>query len=165
MLRLDQLFELISGSGTESIALPEVGTDDPVQIQYTSGTTGFPKGVMLRHGGVVNNARLWVDRVQIPDGAGILASIPLFHTAGCVMCVLGALDRRAKLVLMPTFEPGLYLMLIELEQLWFAGGIQTMLIASTPFRAVRRRTSPRPRERSVRRRCVRGVAARGPGRR
>lgn len=131
VLRLDQLAESISGSGSDSsIALPEVGADDPVQIQYTSGTTGFPKGVVLRHGGVVNNARLWVDRVQIPDGAGMLAPNPLFHTAGCVMCVLGALDRRAKLVLMPTFEPGLYLELIELEQLWFAGGVPTMLITA-----------------------------------
>ena len=68
--------------------------DDPVQIQYTSGTTGFPKGAVLRHRSVVNNARLWADRVQIPDGAVWLSPMPLFHTGGCVMGVLGALDRR-----------------------------------------------------------------------
>ena len=75
---------------------------------------------MLRHGGIVNNARLWVDRVEIPDGAGWLLPMPLFHTGGCVMGVLGALDRRATLVLMPMFEPGLFLELIELERVWFA---------------------------------------------
>jgi fatty-acyl-CoA synthase len=128
ILRLDLLDELTAA--TPNVTLPTVDADDPAQIQYTSGTTGFPKGVILRHGGIVNNARLWVDRVEIPDGAGMLIPMPLFHTAGCVMGVLGALDRRAKLVLMPMFEPGLFLELIELEEPWYAGGVPTMLIAA-----------------------------------
>ena len=103
--------------------------NDPAQIQYTSGTTGFPKGVLLRHGSIVNNARLWIDRVEIPDGAGWLLPLPLFHTGGCVLGVLGALDRRATLVLMPMFEPGLFLELAELERVWFANTVPTMLIA------------------------------------
>ena len=85
---------------------------------------------MLRHGSIVNNARLWADRVEIPDGAGWLLPMPLFHTGGCVLGVLGALDRRATLVLMPMFEPGLFLELIELERLWFADTVPTMLIAA-----------------------------------
>ena len=76
---------------------------------------------MLRHSAIVNNARLWVDRVGIPDGAGWLLADPLFHTAGCVMGVLGALDRRARLVLMPLFDPGGFLELIEQERPWFRG--------------------------------------------
>lgn len=128
VFRLDQLSELTAGA--PDVTLPTVEPDDPAQIQYTSGTTGFPKGVMLRHGAIVNNARLWVDRVEIPDGVGMLLSMPLFHTAGCVMAVLGSLDRRAKTVLMPMFEPGLFLELIELEQPWFVGGVPTMLIAA-----------------------------------
>ncbi len=127
VLRLDLLAELMAEA--PDVALPEVGADDPVQIQYTSGTTGFPKGAMLRHGGVVNNARLWADRVEIPDGAGWLMPMPLFHTGGCVMGVLGALDRRATLVLMPMFDPSLFLELIELERPWFAAAVPTMLIA------------------------------------
>jgi fatty-acyl-CoA synthase len=128
VFRLDQLDELTTGA--PAVALPTVHADDPAQIQYTSGTTGFPKGVMLRHGSIVNNARLWVDRVGIPDGVGMLLPMPLFHTAGCVMGVLGALDRRASLVLMPLFDPGVFLELIELERPWYAGGVPTMLIAA-----------------------------------
>jgi acyl-CoA synthetase (AMP-forming)/AMP-acid ligase II len=128
VFRLDQLDELTAG--THDVTLPTVDADSPAQIQYTSGTTGFPKGVMLRHSGLVNNARLWVDRVEIPDGVGMLQPMPLFHTAGCVMAVLGALDRRARLVLMPMFEPGVFLELIERERPWFAAGVPTMLIAA-----------------------------------
>jgi fatty-acyl-CoA synthase len=128
VFRLDQLDQLTAG--VHEVTLPTVDANDAAQIQYTSGTTGFPKGVMLRHGAIVNNARLWVDRVGIPDGVGMLVPMPLFHTAGCVLGVLGALDRRAKLVLMPLFDPGLYLELIELERLWWAGGVPTMLIAA-----------------------------------
>ena len=94
VLRLDQLVEHLAAADGD-VELPVVHADDPVQIQYTSGTTGFPKGAVLRHGSVINNARLWADRVQIPDGAVWLSPMPLFHTGGCVMGVLGALDRRA----------------------------------------------------------------------
>ena len=128
VLRLDQLVDLVGIDGRD-VRLPAVGPDDPAQIQYTSGTTGLPKGAVLRHGSIVNNARLWADRVEIPDGAGWLLPLPLFHTGGCVLGVLGALDRRAMLVLMPMFEPGLFLELIELERPWFANTVPTMLIA------------------------------------
>jgi fatty-acyl-CoA synthase len=128
VFRLDHLDDLTAAG--HDVTLPTVQPDDPAQIQYTSGTTGFPKGVMLRHGSIVNNARLWADRVEVPDGAGMLVPNPLFHTAGCVMGVLGALDRCAKLVLMPIFEPGCFLELIERERPWYAGGVPTMLIAA-----------------------------------
>ena len=130
VLRLDQLDELIDGTDGREVTLPTVAADDPAQIQYTSGTTGRPKGAVLRHGSIINNARLWADRIEIPDGAGWLLPLPLFHTGGCVVGVLGALARRATLVLLPMFEPGLFLELIELERLWFANTVPTMLIAA-----------------------------------
>ena len=137
VFRLDLLDELTAGSAGRHAA--GVSPDDPAQIQYTSGTTGFPKGVVLRHGSIVNNARLWVDRVESPDGVGMLQPIPFFHTSGCVMGILGALDRRAKLVLMPMFEPGLFLELVELERTWYAGAVPTMLVAAMGHPDVSRR--------------------------
>ncbi len=131
ILRLDQLGGLApAGDPPPDDALPEVAPDAAAQIQYTSGTTGFPKGAVLHHAGVVNNAMLWADRVGIPDGAVWLAPNPLFHTGGCVLGVLGALARRATLVLMPMFDPGLFLELIEREHVWFAPAVPTMLIAA-----------------------------------
>ncbi len=93
--------------------LPKVRSTDPVMIQYTSGTTGFPKGALLHHRGLVNNGAHTADRAGIPDGAVQVTTMPLFHTGGCVCCVLGALARRATQVLVEAFEPGLVLELMD----------------------------------------------------
>src|SRR6478736_8801641 len=66
VMRLDLLEELMADDGERDVTLPTVDAIDPAQIQYTSGTTGFPKGAVLRHGSIVNYARLWADRVEIP---------------------------------------------------------------------------------------------------
>ncbi|HEX9259026.1 MAG TPA: AMP-binding protein [Acidimicrobiales bacterium] len=134
VVRLDRLADLLAeaeaGGPASGVELPEVGPGDPVQIQYTSGTTGFPKGAVLRHASVVNNAALWADRVGIPEGVAWLSPMPLFHTGGCVLGVLGAVARRATLVLMPGFDPALMLELVETERTWFTAGVPTMLIAA-----------------------------------
>jgi fatty-acyl-CoA synthase len=129
VLRLDRLSEL-AADVDRSRKLPVVDPSTPAQIQYTSGTTGFPKGATLTHASVLNNALQWSTWVEIPEGASWLSPMPLFHTGGCVMGVLGALNRRATLVLMPLFEPGAFLQLIEEERADFAAGVPTMLIAA-----------------------------------
>jgi len=133
VLRLDHLPELLAeadaGGPAADIHLPTVTGEDIVQIQYTSGTTGFPKGAMLRHAGVVNNATCWAHRLAVPDGEPWLSPMPLFHTGGCVLAALGALSRRSPLVLMPGFEPGLLVDLVETERPWFLAAVPTMLLA------------------------------------
>jgi len=109
-------------------ALPVVSPDAPAQIQYTSGTTGFPKGAVLHHRGVVNNARLYTARLGLGPGSVQLSAMPLFHTAGCVMSVLGAAVTRGTLILPPYFDPGLMLELIAAERAEMLLGAPTMFI-------------------------------------
>ncbi len=113
----------------EGIELPTVTPDDPVQIQYTSGTTGFPKGAYLHHRGITNNARHFAERLNMRPGGGYVNPMPLFHTGGCVLAVLGAVQSRATLVQMQMFEPGLMLELIETYNGTHLLGVPTMLIA------------------------------------
>ena len=109
-------------------ALPVVSPDAAAQIQYTSGTTGFPKGAVLHHRGVVNNARLYTARLGIGRGSVFLSAMPLFHTAGCVMSVLGAAVTRGTLILPPYFDPGLMLELVAAERPGILLGAPTMFI-------------------------------------
>jgi fatty-acyl-CoA synthase len=109
-------------------ALPPVSPDAPAQIQFTSGTTGFPKGAVLHHRGIVNNARLYTTRMGLAPGNVFLSAMPLFHTAGCVMSVLGAVVTRGTLILPPYFDPGLMLELIAAERPEILLGAPTMLI-------------------------------------
>ena len=106
--------------------LPEVGTNDPAQIQYTSGTTGFPKGVVLSHRNLANNARLFAEAVGIRPGERALGLTPLFHTIGCSMGVLGALQVGGAFVPLLAFDPAAALDLIEREKLAWTIGVPTM---------------------------------------
>jgi fatty-acyl-CoA synthase len=134
---LPALREVVSFAGWEEFCaegapdqvLPEVTPDAPAQIQYTSGTTGFPKGAVLHHRGIVNNARLYTARLGVGPGSVQLSAMPLFHTAGCVMSVLGAVVTRGTLILPPYFDPGLMLDLIAAERPDGLLGVPTMLIS------------------------------------
>jgi len=113
----------------QPITLPEVTPDDPAQIQYTSGTTGKPKGALLRHRGITNNGRFFAQRLEVGPAETWLNAMPLFHTGGCVLGVLGSVQSQATQVLVPGFEPRLVLDLIEAEHIMTMGLVPTMLIA------------------------------------
>ncbi|MGW3036424.1 AMP-binding protein [Streptomyces sp. NPDC001178] len=116
--------------GSTDRALPEVDASSPAQIQYTSGTTGIPKGVLLHHRGITNNARLaYVRTFGLQPGEAALNPMPLFHTAGCVLATLASIISLGTHVLPPHFEPGLMLELAESERCVMLGGVPTMLIA------------------------------------
>ncbi|NNC10913.1 AMP-binding protein [Planctomonas sp. JC2975] len=96
-----------------SVPRPEV--DDLALIQYTSGTTGTPKGVMLSHGNLVANAaqaRAWVPAV--PRGTSVVyAVLPLFHAYGLTLCLTFAMSMGARLVLFPNFDPDMVLQVMK----------------------------------------------------
>jgi fatty-acyl-CoA synthase len=117
------------GSGSATERLPDVGPDDEAQIQYTSGTTGVPKGAVLRHRGITNSARFCAQILQAEPGEVWVNPMPLFHTAGCVLLTLGPVQGLFTQVLVPGFEPGLVLNLIESERSALIGGVPTMLLA------------------------------------
>lgn len=117
-------------SGSPGQAFPEVGPGDAAQIQYTSGTTGLPKGAVLHHRGITNNARLsYVRTFDLQPGEVCVNAMPLFHTAGCVLATLSSVASLGTQVLMPYFEPALYLQLIASERSASFGGVPTMLLA------------------------------------
>lgn len=116
-------------SGSPDQGLPIVSPDAAAQIQYTSGTTGFPKGALLHHRGIVNNARFCAQRLGVTPGEVWLNPMPLFHTAGCVLGVLGAVQSLATQIPVVAFEPGLVLELIERERVAVSCAVPTMLIA------------------------------------
>lgn len=126
---LDDFSEFVA-SGPASIELPEVLPGDPAQIQYTSGTTGFPKGALLHHRGITNNARLTLERVGMKTGGVYVNPMPLFHTGGCVLGVLGAVQRQSAIVQMESFDAGLMLELIETYRGTHMLAVPTMLIAA-----------------------------------
>ncbi|GGS27276.1 AMP-binding protein [Streptomyces humidus] len=90
--------------------------DAPVMLQYTSGTTGLPKGVLLRHRSLVNVAKLTVERAETEPGAVQVNPLPMFHTAGCVVATLGSLWLGGCMLLVEHFRPAPVLELMEKEQ-------------------------------------------------
>lgn len=129
IIRFDQWEEfLVSATGFPG-ELAEPAPSDPVMIQYTSGTTGVPKGALLHHRGLANNGAHSADRAGVSDGAVFIAVAPLFHTAGCVCTVLAAVSKRATVVLLESFDPGLALELFGAYQGSVMVGVPTMLVA------------------------------------
>ena len=115
--------------GSADTQLPATTPTDACMIQYTSGTTGFPKGALLHHRGLVNNGAHTLDRMGAEEGCVYMGNMPLFHTAGCVLAVLGCLSRSGTLVLIEQFEPRLMLELMESYGATALLGVPTMLIA------------------------------------
>jgi fatty-acyl-CoA synthase len=108
--------------------LPQVAPADPALLLYTSGTTGSPKGALLRHRGITNNGRLLAQRLGAEDGQTWINFLPLFNVGGSVISGLAAPAHRATEVLV-NFDPGLVLHLIETERVNMMVGPPTMFIA------------------------------------
>jgi fatty-acyl-CoA synthase len=125
-----------SGSGRP---LPDVDPGAPAQILYTSGTTGRPKAAVLSHRGLTNNARLAATALGMRAGEAAVNPMPLFHVAGCGLLTLGLAQAAGIHVLMPHFDPGLGLELIEAYCSALICGVPTMLTAFLDHPSLTRR--------------------------
>jgi len=95
---------------------PQPGTDDLAIIQYTSGTTGTPKGAALTHRNLLANAaqsQAWVPSIQRGKGCVVYAVLPMFHAYGLTLCLTFAMSMGARLVLFPKFDPDLVLDVVK----------------------------------------------------
>ena len=115
--------------GSRPIALPDVAPGDAAMIQYTSGTTGFPKGAVLSHRGLVNNARFYAGRCGATSTTTWVNIMPMFHTAGCGMVTLGCLQARCRMVLISLFDPNVVLDQLEASGADIILGVPTMVVA------------------------------------
>ncbi|MFE5256667.1 linear/branched/unsaturated fatty acid:CoA ligase LbuL [Streptomyces coelicoflavus] len=108
----------------------ELSCDDPVNIQYTSGTTGFPKGATLSHHNILNNG-YWVGRtVGYTEQDRVCLPVPFYHCFGMVMGNLGATSHGACIVIpAPSFEPVATLEAVQRERCTSLYGVPTMFIA------------------------------------
>jgi fatty-acyl-CoA synthase len=106
-----------------------VGVDDVINMQYTSGTTGFPKGVMLSSRNIVNNAEAMGRVLGYTPDDRLCLCVPLFHCFGCVIGVLGAYTHGAALCPLESFDPGRVLATIERERCTAVYGVPTMFLA------------------------------------
>ena len=131
-------WDLFCASGTAG-RLPAVDPGGPAQILYTSGTTGRPKAAVLTHRGLTNNARLAAESIGMRAGEAVADPMPLFHVAGCGLLTLGLVQSTGTHVLMPHFDPGLALELIETYRSVCIGGVPTMVAALLGHRDLTRR--------------------------
>jgi len=97
------------------IAAAPTDPDAPVMLQYTSGTTGNPKGVLLRHRSLINVAKLTMEFVDVEPGSVAVIPLPMFHTAACVIGTLGPLWIGGTEVLIEQFAPAVVLETIRRE--------------------------------------------------
>ncbi len=107
----------------------EVKPGDPAQLQYTSGTTGFPKGALLTHHSILNNGAVVAHRLGTGPETRFCTAMPLFHTGGCVLGVLSALYGACALMPLLAFDPVKALDTLANERCSRFGGVPTMLIA------------------------------------
>ncbi|BDX31302.1 AMP-binding protein [Mycobacterium antarcticum] len=104
--------------------------DDPINIQYTSGTTGFPKGATLSHRNILNNGFFVTDLINLGPDDRLCIPVPFYHCFGMVMGNLGCVTHAATMVIpAPGFDPGFTLAAIETERCTGVYGVPTMFIA------------------------------------
>ncbi|MFI5537840.1 AMP-binding protein [Nocardia sp. NPDC051900] len=126
-------WEALSGTEIDTARLVELGArlsaDDPINIQYTSGTTGFPKGATLSHHNILNNGYFVGELCGYTEQDRICVPVPFYHCFGMVMGNLASTSHGAVIVIpSPSFEPRAALAAVEAERCTSLYGVPTMFI-------------------------------------
>ncbi|MGV8841892.1 MAG: AMP-binding protein [Pseudomonas sp.] len=132
MLRWEGLLDMAQAVGPEQ--LRQCGEllqfDEPINIQYTSGTTGFPKGATLSHYNILNNGYMVGESMQLTEHDRLVIPVPLYHCFGMVMGNLGCLTHGSTMIYpSAAFEPLATLQAVAEEQATGLYGVPTMFIA------------------------------------
>ena len=106
-----------------------VDKNDVCNMQYTSGTTGFPKGVMLTHYNVVNNGKYIGDHMDLSTADRMMIQVPMFHCFGMVLSMTASMTHGATMCPLPYFSPKSALACINQEKITTFNGVPTMFIA------------------------------------
>ncbi len=106
-----------------------INCHDVVNMQYTSGTTGFPKGVMLTHHNILNNGYAAGECMNFTSSERLLVCVPLFHCFGCVLALCAVITHGSTMVMVENFDPLMVLASVEKEKCTALHGVPTMFIA------------------------------------
>ncbi len=124
---------LLLGKNVEDTTLlkakSQVSCHDVVNMQYTSGTTGFPKGVMLSHHNIANNGLLTGEHMKFTQNDKLCVCVPLFHCFGVVLATMNCLTHGCTQVMVEKFDPLIVLASIHKERCTALYGVPTMFIA------------------------------------
>jgi len=131
MLNFAQIVEMGKEVSDAELAAVEATLDrhDTINMQYTSGTTGFPKGVMLTHHNLVNNGFAIGECMKFTEKDRLCIPVPFFHCFGCVLGVMASVTHGSTMVPVEVFDPLKVLQTIEKERCTAVHGVPTMFIA------------------------------------
>jgi fatty-acyl-CoA synthase len=126
----DALLTVGHSASAAELASIELSADEPINIQYTSGTTGFPKGATLSHHNILNNGYFVGELCDYTERDSICIPVPFYHCFGMVMGNLAATSHGAAMVIpAPSFDPVATLRAVEAERCTSLYGVPTMFIA------------------------------------
>lgn len=131
MFNWQYLYELAEQVSDEELDARQASLDkdDVINMQYTSGTTGFPKGVMLTHYNILNNGKSIGDNMKLTEKDRVLIHVPLFHCFGCVLGTMASMTHGSTMVLRNHFNPIKAMEIIQSEKCTGLHGVPTMFIS------------------------------------
>lgn len=130
MFKFDDLYDM--AENVDPMVLDKIQEDlspqDVINMQYTSGTTGFPKGVMLTHYNITNNGNAIADCMHLTHEDRLCIPVPLFHCFGCVLGVMASVTKGAAMVFIDHYNPIKVMEAVEREKCTALHGVPTMFI-------------------------------------